>query len=85
MKKSLEQKKIKSAKTSNQIMIYDHDLMNLAQSKRNRVLVICDANMDSPLHFTAPIEVTCKLRVTKSLFSCLQTLWLLQHCHFLKV
>ena len=34
---------------------------------------------------TAPIEITCKLRVTKSSFSCLQSLWLFQHCHFLEV
>ena len=34
---------------------------------------------------TAPIEITCKMAVTKSSLSCLQTLWLVQHCHFPEV
>ena len=35
---------------------------------------------------SAPIEIACKMGVTKKTsFSRLQTHWLIQHCHFLEV
>ena len=34
---------------------------------------------------SAPIEIACKMGVTKSSFSRLQTPWLIQDCHFLEV
>ena len=34
---------------------------------------------------SAPIEIACKMGVTKSSFSRLETHWLIHHCHFLEV